>query len=106
MAERKKNSGRAPPFKKGQSKTPGSGRKKGTPNKSTVAVKEALQAAFDGIGGVGHLTKFAKASPEEFYKLWVKMLPQEVKNTVAMDPSVMAAIEEGRKRVAKPSGRD
>jgi len=103
MATRKKNSGRAPPFKKGQPKTPGSGRKKGTPNKNTVAVKEALQAAFAGIGGVEQLTKFAKSNPEEFYKLWVKMLPQEVKNTVAMDPSVLAAIEEGRKRVAKPS---
>ena len=103
MATAKKNSGRAPPFKKGQPKTPGSGRKAGTKNKSTVAVKEALQAAFEGMGGVEKLTQFAKSNPEEFLKLWVKMLPQEVKNTVAMDPSVLAAIAEGRKRVAKPS---
>ena len=88
-------------FKKGQPKTPGSGRKAGTKNKSTIAVKEALQAAFDGIGGVEFLTAFAKRNPDEFYKLWVKMLPQEVKNTVAMDPSVLAAIQAGRKRVAK-----
>jgi hypothetical protein len=33
----------------------GKGRKKGVPNKTTVACKEALQLAFQGIGGVSAL---------------------------------------------------
>lgn len=55
------------------------GRQKGTPNKATIAVKEALQMAFDGIGGVPALEQFGRDNPKEFYALWVKMLPQDVK---------------------------
>lgn len=56
----------------------GKGRPKGVPNKSTIAVKQALQDAFDQIGGVERLAKFADENPDEFYKLWVKILPQEI----------------------------
>jgi hypothetical protein len=58
------------------------GRKKGTPNKTTADVKAALVAAFDQMGGVKSLTEFAIANPGEFYKLWAKLLPSEVKATV------------------------
>ena len=57
----------------------GKGRKKGVPNKSTAAAKEALALAFDGVGGVPALTKWARDNQTEFYKLWVKLLPTEVK---------------------------
>jgi hypothetical protein len=53
------------------------GRKKGTPNKSTALVKEALELAFDGIGGVPALIAWAKREPTEFYKLFSKLLPQQ-----------------------------
>lgn len=56
------------------------GRQKGTPNKVTVEVKEALQAAFEGIGGVPKLQAWAKEEPGEFYKLWVKTLPQQIRS--------------------------
>ena len=36
-------------------KMPRGGSRKGIPNKSTAAVKEALTAAFDGIGGIPKL---------------------------------------------------
>jgi hypothetical protein len=58
------------------------GRQAGTPNKTTAAVKEALAAAFDQLGGVAQLTTWAKANETEFYKLWVKMLPQDVNASV------------------------
>lgn len=60
----------------------GKGRVKGVPNKATKAVKEALQEAFDGLGGVASLTAWAKNEPTEFYKLWAKLLPTEVKAKV------------------------
>lgn len=55
------------------------GRVKGTPNKATKAVKDALVEAFDELGGVPALVAWAKSDPTEFYKLWTKMLPNEVK---------------------------
>lgn len=58
--------------------TPGPGRPKGVPNKSTRAVKEALVLAFEGIGGVPALATWAKKNRSEFYKLWGRMLPLEV----------------------------
>ena len=60
----------------------GKGRKAGQVNKTTKAVKEALQEAFDRLGGVSALTTWAKNEPTEFYKLWAKMLPTEVKAKV------------------------
>jgi hypothetical protein len=54
------------------------GRAKGVPNKATAAVKEALLTAFDKLGGIASLTEWAKDNQTDFYKLWVKVLPQEV----------------------------
>ena len=56
------------------------GRQKGTPNKTTAAVKEAMVQAFDQLGGVPALVEWAKSNPTDFYKLWAKLLPTEIKN--------------------------
>lgn len=63
--------------------TRGRGRPKGSKNKTTLAVKEALAAAFTEIGGVKALTAWGrnKKNRTEFYKLWAKLLPQEMKHT-------------------------
>ena len=66
-----KVTGRKPP-------NAGKGRPKGSLNKSTVAVKEALAEAFDGIGGVESLKLWAGENPTAFYQLWGKMLPLQV----------------------------
>lgn len=63
-------------------KVPGSGRRKGTPNKSTAAVKEALQLAYAAIGGDNTFAQWAMVEQTEFYKLWAKLLPQEMEATV------------------------
>lgn len=54
------------------------GRQKGVPNKSTAATKAALQEAFEKIGSVPALAAWALQNQTEFYKLWVKLLPQEL----------------------------
>ena len=63
------------------------GRKAGTPNRMTSAVKEALQTVYDDLqaksgGGHKHFSEWAEGNPTEFYKLYAKLLPQEVKAEV------------------------
>jgi hypothetical protein len=74
MADSKegKVTGRRPPPNAGK------GRPKGSLNKSTVAVKEALSQAFDDLRGVEGLTTWARENPTAFYQLWGKMLPLQV----------------------------
>ena len=88
-------------FKKGGEKPENSGRTKGVKNKRTMAVAEALQAAFDGIGGVEALIKYAKTDTEGFYRLWVKMLPQQIKADVTLNAPLIEIIQDGRRRVSK-----
>lgn len=63
-------------------KGPNAGRKKGTPNKATTSVKEALQYAFNGMGGSEAFLKWAELHPDEYYKLWIKMLPVDTNATI------------------------
>lgn len=65
--------------KPGSPKVPGSGRKPGTVNKQTASVKDALIQAFEMMGGVESLFKWGKANPRDFYPMWVRLLPADVK---------------------------
>ena len=69
-------------FKPGQSGNP-EGRTPGIPNRLTREVKEILEQAFEGIGGVEAFVKWGsqKKNRGEFYKLWVKILPKDMKIT-------------------------
>lgn len=58
------------------------GRPKGASNKTTRAVKEALAEAFEKLGGVESLVEWGMVERTEFYKLWVKILPTEIKAQV------------------------
>jgi hypothetical protein len=73
---------------------PGPGRPKGLPNKTTIAVKEALQQAFQGIGGVPALTEWARENQGEFYKLYSKLLPTEVRADVNVSVTLEALISQ------------
>lgn len=67
----------------GNGKTPGSGRKKGSKNKrtlaATISVKEALVESFVQIGGVPALVEWGKLNLSDYYKIWSRMLPTEIK---------------------------
>lgn len=56
------------------------GRRPGSLNKTTVEVKSVLLKAFEEIGGLSNLVEWGKANPTEFYKLWGKLIPAEIKN--------------------------
>ena len=72
------------------------GRQKGTPNKTTAKVKEAMELAFEGIGGVPALIDWAEDNQTEFYKLFVKLLPVQVDanvaGSIAVEHSVSPAV--------------
>ena len=53
----------------------GKGRPKGVPNKTTLAAKEAFQFAFDKLGGGQGLASWASSNPDEFYKLYARLIP-------------------------------
>lgn len=55
------------------------GRQKGTPNKLTTSAKEAIEQAFDGIGGVEALKTWARLNQNIFYgTVWPKIIPHTV----------------------------
>ena len=56
----------------------GNGRPKGAENKVTRAVKEAVQAAFDEVGGVDYLVTVAKEDHKTFCALLGKVIPTQV----------------------------
>ena len=71
--------------------TPGPGRPKGVPNKSTIAAKTAFQMAFDKLGGWERLAEWAGSDNDnlkEFYKLYSKLIPQDVTSGGDRLPSV------------------
>lgn len=59
------------------------GRKPGSPNKSTVAVKEAFRQAFDDLGGTSALVTWAMENPTQFYQLYSKLIPTEIDATLS-----------------------
>ena len=54
------------------------GRKKGTPNKLTGAVKDMVLQALGNAGGVDYLEKQAKENPTAFLTLIGKVIPLQV----------------------------
>lgn len=64
------------PARKGQPKV--GGRQKGTPNKLTASVKEAIEAAFRGVGGAEYLMRQAEENPQAFLTLLGKIIPAQV----------------------------
>lgn len=54
------------------------GRQKGTPNKMTADLREAIQGAFVQAGGQKYLQKVAEDDPRTFCKLLGMTLPKDV----------------------------
>lgn len=61
----------------------GKGRPKGSPNKITRTVKEAVEAAFSEVGAEQWLIEQAKTNPQAFMALISRLLPAEVRASVS-----------------------
>jgi hypothetical protein len=54
------------------------GRQKGTPNKLTIAAKEAFEFAFAETGGPEALARWARTHRTMFYRLFARLIPLSV----------------------------
>ncbi len=78
-------------LKKGRKKT--GGRKKGTSNKTTTTVKEAIMNAFDKLGGEKYLVEIAKQDHKTFCSLLGRVLPKEISASIETDLFLMTREE-------------
>ena len=68
------------------------GRSKGTPNALTVSVREAVERAFDKLGGASYLEHVGRTDPRTFCALLSKLLPTKLAN--ADGSPLLAALTE------------
>jgi hypothetical protein len=68
------------------------GRAKGTQNKLTLSVKEAIERAFDKLGGTDYLVHVGQSDPRTFCALLGKLLPTKLAN--ADGSPLLAALTE------------
>ena len=60
-------------------KRAGSGKKKGQVHPQTRVAKEAIEMAFEGIGGVKRLTAWAEQNEGDFFRLiFPKLIPVQL----------------------------
>jgi hypothetical protein len=63
---------------KGSLRTPGSGRKTGTPNRVTAELREMTHEALHLLGGINYLVSLGKEQPAVFGALLRRCMPQAV----------------------------
>lgn len=54
----------------------GAGRPKGSKNKTTLQVKEAISFAAEGLGGAERLVAWAKEDPQNERVFWAQIYPK------------------------------
>jgi hypothetical protein len=68
------------------------GSRKGIPNRTTQNIKEAIEGAFDRLGGVEYLVHVGQSDPRTFCALLAKLLPTKLAN--ADGSPLLAALTE------------
>jgi hypothetical protein len=84
-------------FKKGNTGNP-NGRPKGSPNKTTKALKEMILGALDQAGGESYLLQQARENPNAFLTLVGKVLP----TTLAGDPNNPVTVTTIKRVIVRP----
>lgn len=68
------------------------GRIRGVPNKVSAQAKENIIAVFTRLGGTRAMAEWAEENKTEFYKIYSKMLPAEMKLDGSLDMSVTVEV--------------
>ncbi len=68
------------------------GSRKGIQNRQTVAIKDAIERAFDRLGGASYLEHVGKTDPRTFCALLSRLLPTKLAN--ADGSPLLAALTE------------
>jgi len=74
------------------------GRQKGTPNKTTAALKDAILNAFEEVGGQAYLVMVANTDPRTFCTLLAKVMPQEINADITANVSLADRLATARER--------
>lgn len=71
------------------------GRKKGTPNKTTGALKDMILDALKNVGGVTYLERQALAEPKSFMLLLGRVLPLQVTGAEGGPVLIVTGVDRG-----------
>lgn len=64
------------------------GRRKGTPNKINASMKEAVEKAFNELGGYKWLVECAKEDPRTFIPLARQLMPKQIEAAIDMTGNI------------------
>lgn len=84
---------RKPGFLPGQPRPAKAGRKRGTPNKITVNIREMIERALHKAGGIQYLTRQAHKNPAAFMGLVGRILPQNMTISGSIDQNITVSVE-------------
>jgi hypothetical protein len=73
----------------------GKGRVKGTPNKTTGALKDMILEALNRAGGVSYLERQAEAEPKSFMLLLGRVLPLQVTGSEGGPILIITGVDRG-----------
>jgi len=76
----------------------GMGRRKGSKNKTTVLLKEAIEESFANVGGAEYLTQMAQLEPKAYLTLLAKILPAKIEAdiNVFQGTQLVERLQQGR----------
>jgi len=57
----------------------------GSKNKIQACARENVICVFNRLGGTAYMAEWAKENPTDFFKIYARLVPQEVK--AAIDPA-------------------
>lgn len=66
-------------------------RPNGSKNKVTKTAKDNVLAVFTRLGGTANMAKWAKENQSEFYKLYARLIPQQIDMDVNVKPKDVSA---------------
>ena len=81
-------------------KRAGAGAKPGVPRTKTKKAYEAIELAFEGIGGVTALTEWARENQGDFYKtIFPKIIPVQIAGD---EDNPLRVINEVKRTIVRP----